>query len=316
MKQLEITIPQYMELEQDFKKWLDRLGYNKQAVYYCPLHTREFLYYLQSNEIRSVKQMNGQHIEHHYKQLQTRGNKRQGGALSAAYLNKHQQALKLFLKYLRNVHQINIIAHGLHGEQMNAKPIEVLSKAEIKLLFESTSWSDDNKRYSADRYVHLLHRDKAILAVFYLCGLRRTEAVSLNIEDVNLDKQILHVKKGKGYKQRLIPLNEEAVEIFSYYLYDCRSLMARQTEKAFFISIRGSRLGGMSLINRLHKMQEKTGDRQLKEKHVTLHTLRHSIATHLLEAGMSLESIARFLGHSSLESTQIYTHIVEMDRNV
>jgi integrase/recombinase XerD len=312
MKQLEIEIEQFLELEKDFKKWLDRLGYNQTLVYGAPISIREFFYYLQQNGITTIKDLNNQHIEHHYKRLSIRTNQTQRQAgLSTAYLNKHQQAIKLFLKYLRNVHQINIMADGLRAEKANSKPIEVLSKAEIKLLFETTSWSDDSVRYAADRYEHLLHRDKAILAVFYLCGLRRTEAVSLDIEDVNLDKQILHVKKGKGYKQRLIPLNEEAVEIFSFYLYDCRSLLAKQTEKSFFVSIRGSRLGGMSLINRLHKMQGKTGDRELKDKHVTLHTLRHSIATHLLEAGMSLESIARFLGHSSLESTQIYTHILE-----
>jgi len=311
MKQLEINIEQYLELEKDFKKWLDQLGYNQTLVYSAPIAIREFFYYLQELEITTIKELTTQHVENHYKRLSMRGNRIQKTAgLSAAYLNKHQQAIKLFLKYLRNVHDINIMAHGLRAEQANSKTIEVLSKEQVKLLLETTTWCDESPRYSAFRYDHLLLRDKAIIAVFYLCGLRRTEAVSLNIEDVNLDKQILHVKKGKGYKQRLIPLNEEAVEIFSYYLYDCRSLMAKQTEKAFFVSIRGSRLGGMSLINRLHKMQQKTDDIELKQKQITLHTLRHSIATHLLEAGMSLESIAIFLGHSSLESTQIYTHII------
>ena len=70
-------------------------------------------------------------------------------------------------------------------------------------------------------------------------------------------------------------------------------------------------MGGQSMLNRLHKMQQKTGNKELQEKQITLHTLRHSIATHLLESGMPLASISRFLGHSSLESTQIYTHIVE-----
>jgi integrase/recombinase XerD len=100
-----------------------------------------------------------------------------------------------------------------------------------------------------------------MISIFYGCGLRRNEGYHLNIPDINFDRRILRVRKGKNYKERLVPFN-------------------------------------------------KTDDIKLQEKNVRLHVLRHSIATHLLQNGMELEKIARFLGHSSLESTQIYTHLV------
>jgi integrase/recombinase XerD len=81
--------------------------------------------------------------------------------------------------------------------------------------------------------------------------------------------------------------------------------------EALFISKRGTRLNGMSLANRLQKIVQATNNKEIAEKGITLHTLRHSIATHLLQQEVKLESIKTFLGHSSLESTQIYTHLVK-----
>ena len=93
-----------------------------------------------------------------------------------------------------------------------------------------------------------------------------------------------------------------------YYMYDHRSFFKNNTE-ALFISAQGNRMQGQSMAIRLKLLLQKTDT--LNQEEISLHTLRHSIATHLLQAGMSLEKISRFLGHSSLESTQIYTHLIK-----
>jgi len=153
-------------------------------------------------------------------------------------------------------------------------------------------------------------RDRAMLAVFYGCGLRRNEGYHLDISDINFDRQMLHVRKGKGYKERYVPFNKANQKYLQEYIYDHRSnLTLDKREEAFFISYKYKRMKGQSLLLRLKVLQSQTNNPELIDKEITLHTLRHSIATHLLQAGMKLENISRFLGHSSLESTQIYTHL-------
>ena len=129
---------------------------------------------------------------------------------------------------------------------------------------------------------------------------------------MNFDKQILHVRKGKNYKERFVPFNKTNSQILQEYIYDHRTyfINARQTN-ALFMSTQGHRLQSQSLGLRLKLLIQKTDDIELHQQDVSLHTLRHSIATHLLSAGMPLENISKFLGHSSLESTQIYTHLIE-----
>ena len=153
-----------------------------------------------------------------------------------------------------------------------------------------------------------------MLSVFYGCGLRRNEGYHLNISDINLDSKILHVKKGKGYKERLVPISKKGAQYLTEYLYDARPMLQsiHKTE-AFFISQYGKRLSGQMMGLCLRNLIEKTANPVLQQKEVTLHTLRHSIATHLLGNGMDIEHIKDFLGHSSLESTQIYTHLLKKD---
>ena len=151
-----------------------------------------------------------------------------------------------------------------------------------------------------------------MLTVFYACGLRRNEGYHLDISDINFDRQVLHVRKGKNYKERFVPFNKTASNYLQEYLYDWRSFLVKDKKQdAFFISQKYHRMGGQSLLLRLKILLQRTEMPQLQEKEIGLHTLRHSIATHLLSAGMQLDNIAKFLGHSSLESTQVYTHLAE-----
>jgi integrase/recombinase XerD len=155
-----------------------------------------------------------------------------------------------------------------------------------------------------------------MLTIYYSCGLRRNEGYHVDLSDINLDQKILHVRKGKNYKERFVPFNKASQKALENYIYDHRpNLVKHQTENALFISQRGKRMKSQSMALRLKLLQHRSENLELKEKNVRLHVLRHSIATHLLQNGMRLENISQFLGHSSLESTQIYTHLVEPDKN-
>jgi integrase/recombinase XerD len=124
----------------------------------------------------------------------------------------------------------------------------------------------------------------------------------------------LHVKKGKNYKERFVPLNKTNAAYLQEWIYDYRSQIVKtKKEHRLFINIHGEPLTGGALYTRLKLLQQQSDNIALQQKNIGLHSLRHSIATHLLQAGMSLEKIAKFLGHNSLESTQIYTHLIESE---
>jgi site-specific recombinase XerD len=146
-----------------------------------------------------------------------------------------------------------------------------------------------------------------MLAVFYGCGLRLNEGASLAISDVIENRKLSHVRKGKRSKERLVPIAEKNHEEIRLYLDYARPLMVADIQiKSFFIDAnKGKALTKQSLYVRLKKLAKKAGIK----KAIGVHTLRHSIATHLLQSGMKLERIKEFLGHADLDSTQIYTHL-------
>jgi len=156
-------------------------------------------------------------------------------------------------------------------------------------------------------------RDRAMLTAFYSCALRRNEVYNLDINDIIFEKSILHVRKGKGYKERVVPITKQSLQHLENYLYDARPYFCNDKNEAFFVTHSGKRLGGQQMLLRLNTLIQLTGNATLQNKDIHLHSLRHSIATHLLQNGMKLERIKDFLGHSSLESTQIYTHFLETE---
>jgi integrase/recombinase XerD len=316
MKQLQISNASLRYLEQSFKEWLDIMGYAPTSVYYMPLHVRELLHYLEGKGVKNIKELDNKSIQKYYSKLKQRSNQRREGGLSNNHLNKHIQALRKFTDYLRQVGRLEIPALTLKNEEEDPKPVAVLTEEEIQLLFKATYKKPArNPNSMNDQQMEALQaRDRAMLAIYYGCGLRRNEGVCLNVGDINFDRALVHVRKGKNYKERFVPVSKASLKYLQDYVYDHRGeLLQGSKSESFFVSQRGQRVHGQTLILRLKYLQHHTEDDTLKEKEIGLHTLRHSIATHLLQAGMKLEYIARFLGHSSLESTQIYTHLAGVD---
>ena len=136
-------------------------------------------------------------------------------------------------------------------------------------------------------------RNSALVELVYSAGLRASEAVGLDLGDVDFEQERVHVREGKGAKDRVVPLGEEAGALVARYLRDARPLLARGAENALFLSARGRRLD-TSTLRRLVPHP---------------HRLRHAFATHLLEGGADLRTIQELLGHSSLSTTQMYSHV-------
>jgi len=305
LKQLKLHNHSYKVLLQDFKQWLYLLGYAETTVYNLPNHLKEFFNYLERHGHSEINTITTQTVTDYYKYLQQRPNQRRHGGLSKGYLNKHQQTLFKFREYLKHHGHKGINIHLKHEQKNSRETLSVLNQQEIKQLFKATEYSHKEEK--------LRFRDKALLVCFYSCGLRRNEVVHLNINDVLFDKERLFVRQGKNYKERFVPINKHSSRILEEYIYDYRTEFKnhKQTE-ALFLNYRGTRLQGMSFANRLRGIIDATGNKDLQHRNITLHSLRHSIATHLLEQGADLSHIQQFLGHSSLESTQIYTHFLAM----
>jgi site-specific recombinase XerD len=136
-------------------------------------------------------------------------------------------------------------------------------------------------------------RNRALLELVYSAGLRSSEAVGLDLCDVDFEQEHVHVRQGKGAKDRVVPLGEEAAYWVARYLREARPELARGAEDALFLSIRG------------HRLDTSTLRRLLPHPH----RLRHAFATHLLEGGADLRAIQELLGHASLSTTQIYSHV-------
>lgn len=280
-------------LLENFKKWLQTLDYAESTVYGSVNYVRDFFFYLKKIEIKSMEQITKTTIKDYHQYLQIRKNKRQTGSLSQNYIISNINALKRFSRYLQITEKAVLeIDIKIQSGQIQKKTI--LTKAEIKALYKSC---ENNK---------LGIRDRAMLDIYYGCGLRRSEGISLDVKDVLLKQKLVYIKKGKGYRERYVPITETVKGYFETYVNVTRKeLLNGKKEEALLISYRGKRMTGNGLLIRLNKLLNKTAI----NKQAGLHTLRHSIATHLLQSGMSLEDVSRFLGHASLESTQIYTHL-------
>ncbi len=171
---------------------------------------------------------------------------------------------------------------------------QILSGREIELLLAQPVCVDAKG-----------YRDKAMLELMYATGIRVSELVELNVEDVNLEQGIIKCNSSK--KSRVIPLYPAALKALSVYLRDIRSgMLASTSEPALFVNVNGMRMSRQGFWKILKYYQ----DAAHIEKDITPHTLRHSFAVHLLENGADLGSLQELMGHRDISSTQLYTHLI------
>jgi len=295
----------FKTLENEFALWLNTLGFSHSIEYGYKLNAKELFEYLHKNNITHIKYLTVNHIKQYFDYLQTRPNKRRTGGLSSAHLNKNFDAIDKFLEFL---HQMGMqtapspLNYRIKTDkQVRISNIQTFTQEETKELQAGIKNTYPNFTFTERERKH--EQLKLIFALYYACGLRRTEGQNLQIKDVDFDRKTIFIRQGKNYKDRIIPMNRKVYEALQDYIYNFRNLQ-KVNHSRLFIS------GTYTLNKSLQDLQEISNNQQIKAKKLTLHILRHSIATHLLQNGMSIENIALFLGHGSLESTQIYTHIV------
>ena len=178
-------------------------------------------------------------------------------------------------------------------------PRVVLTKREARRLVEAP----DTTTYAG-------RRDRAILETFYATGVRVSELAGLTLSDVDTEERILRIVQGKGRKDRNVPLTAAAANAIERYLLEARPKMrGARRSRLLFLAPRGGRLHTSTLNDLVHLYAKKVRIR----RHVTCHTLRHSVATHLLKGGADIRHIQVLLGHASLQSTERYTRVEIQD---
>lgn len=191
---------------------------------------------------------------------------------------------------------------------IEANPVEKLSPPKIGRKLPSVlSLNEIEKILSeASGEEKFVLRDRAVLETFYACGLRISELINIKLSDLYFDDEIIRVI-GKGNKERIVPIGRSAVEHINNYLKRSRPLLEKKGKSLnfLFLNVRGTKLSRMGVW--------KIVDFYVKEakvnKKVHPHTFRHTFATHLLEGGADLRAVQEMLGHSSISTTQIYTHV-------
>lgn len=181
----------------------------------------------------------------------------------------------------------------LESPRLGSKLPEVLSVEEIDRIISVIDLSKAEGQ-----------RNKAILETLYGCGLRVSELVDLRLTDIYFRDEYLSIT-GKGNKQRLVPLNENTIKQIKFYLEDRNNMKSIIDRNIVFLNRRGKKLSRVMIYTIIHELCTIAG---IKKK-VSPHTFRHSFATHLVQAGADLRAVQEMLGHESILTTEVYTHL-------
>lgn len=234
------------------------------------------------------------------------------------YYNITKDDILNYIKYLKdnNINDISI-AHNISvirnfykfliiEKQIDNSPVQFIDLPKLrKKLPNILSIEEVDMLLDIDLKDNFSYRNKAMLELLYATGLRVSELINLKLQDIDLEECILRTI-GKGNKERIIPIGDIALKYLKEYILNYRNLLLKnQTIDYIFINNHGNKITRQGFFKIIKKQAE------FKEinKNISPHTLRHSFATHLLENGADLRSIGEMLGHSSVSTTEIYTHI-------
>ena len=222
------------------------------------------------------------------------GNGRQGPC-SAATIHRKAACLRSFYKHLRRDELIADDPTAVLTAPRRAKKLpQVLNYAEVQKLLSAPRGDEPT-----------VSRDRAMLEVMYACGLRASETIGLDIADVDLRQGFLRAR-GKGSKERIVPLGRKAIAAISVYLRGGRpKLVGEGHEAKLFVNFRGGPLSRQGLYKIVQRHARAAG----LDGKLSPHTLRHSFATHLLAGGCDLRAVQEMLGHADISTTQMYTHL-------
>ncbi len=216
--------------------------------------------------------------------------------LSARSQARIISGIKGFYKYLQLENEINFNpTELLESPRIGRKLPDVLSVNEIDKIIDAIDLSKPEGE-----------RNKAILETLYSCGLRVSELTNLKISNLYFKQGFIRIT-GKGNKERLVPIGSIAIKYINIYIKDIRTSISvkKGNEDILFLNRRGSQLSRVMIFTIIKNLAKKIG----LKKRISPHTFRHSFATHLVEGGADLRAVQEMLGHESITTTEIYTHL-------
>lgn len=249
--------------------------------------------------LREYQQQDLQEV--HYSQIRSWIVSLVESGLSSTTVNRKVSSLKAYYRFLQKTRQIEISPLARHASLKTGKKIQVpFSETEV----EQALANSDPETFEE-------YRDKMILELLYSTGIRRKELIEIKLKDFDLDNRLLKVK-GKRNKERYIPLLVSVGETARSYLKARKEIAGSAGEEFFFLTSRGVKLYETLVYRVINNYFRSVSSKVKKSPHI----LRHSFATHLLSQGADLNAVKELLGHSSLASTQVYTHnsISELSR--
>ncbi|HEX8207080.1 MAG TPA: site-specific tyrosine recombinase XerD [Solirubrobacteraceae bacterium] len=214
---------------------------------------------------------------------------------ASATLQRKAACLRSFYRHLRRDGQLDRDPTAdLRAPRKSQKLPQVLNRSEVQQLLSAPKGTDPSAL-----------RDRALLETMYACGLRASEAIDLTVGDIDLVAGVLRAR-GKGSKERLVPVGREAVSAVRAYVQRGRpALVGLRDEPHLFVNHRGAGLTRQGLYKIVQRHAKAVG----LDDRMSPHTLRHTFATHLLAGGCDLRSVQEMLGHADVATTQIYTHV-------
>jgi integrase/recombinase XerD len=289
----------YQEQAQNYKNYLQTLGYSKATYGARYLYLKLFFSWLEDLQINKLEQITPKNIIDYQEKLHQQKNKRTGENLSKENIYNQLRNIQSYFGYALEIEllKINPASSFKFYTPKEQNQRIIFTQNQIQELYKNTQ----------------NEQEKAILNIAYGCGLRVGEMVKLNKKDLKLHQNRVIVESGKNNKRRLVPMSKQIVKEIKEYLKNQENQYHTANKEHFFSNIEGNRMQKWSFNLILKKLIDKTnfGKRFTRQElnKIGMHTLRHSIATHLLENGMKLEQVQTFLGHSNIETTQVYTHI-------
>ncbi|NQY11214.1 MAG: tyrosine-type recombinase/integrase [Flavobacteriales bacterium] len=254
----------------------------------------EFMSWLEAKGITSMTKVTSGVMVDYHEYLTNRPKRSGSGVLSQSSINGHLYTIALLFEDLMESGVLNsIISLPKFNRDGVKNQRQIISMEQAKLLYEHSS----------------SQRDRAIISAAYGCGLRRSEMEKLNVEDISFPTKMLIVVSGKNEKRREIPMSKRVIHYLKEYKYGERNNIlssVNQGQPAFFVANIGRRLTGDMMNKRLKEIIKTTGDEDMINKEISLHCLRHSIATHLMDNGAKMEFVQGFLGHSNIDTSHIY----------
>ena len=288
-----ISTSLFKKVYSEFDRLVKSKGYKTGQGNTYQTAVKEFLIWMENKNCISLLDINSANCEAYYEFLIARKNKRQNGTLSNTSINHHLFGLRIFVDHLWHTEQITHIVAIAPNHEVLPKEKYILTREEIELLYSSTT--------------SLL--EVALLSLAYGCGLRRQELCDLNLSDISFQKSKLVVRNGKGNKTREVPLCESVkTHLRNYSVQERIVTMTHHGNfyPHFLITPQGRPVNGNFLNRQLSTLIAHTQIEHLITKNLTLHSLRHCIATHLAENGAEIEFIRDFLGHDSTDTSSLY----------